>query len=34
MTASRDPEIPKVGWPFDSQGTIPTFGMRGCSRFQ
>jgi hypothetical protein len=35
MTASRDPEIPKVSWPFDSQGTIPTFaGTRGCSRFQ
>jgi hypothetical protein len=35
MTASRDPEIAKVGWPFDSQGTIPpTFGTRGCSRFQ
>jgi hypothetical protein len=34
MAALRDQEIPKVGWPFDLQGTIPMFGMRGCSRFQ
>jgi hypothetical protein len=34
MAASRDPEIPKVSWPFDLQGTIPMFGMRGCSRVQ
>jgi hypothetical protein len=34
MAASRDPEIPKVGWPFDSQGAIPMFGTRDCSRFQ